>query len=468
MSKLIVELLLKNEPGADEEIGLNERKPSKTQYHFDEKLLRIYLGPKKELSIKKVREIVSSADWRNISETEVELHVGNVEDAEVIEAAYEMIVLKSSIFDKYKSDSGDRQVRVKKVTFKPSKPSGFDHGYRSKILDAIKFCRDIVSSNASNITPAQMQKFAENLSKEHKAIKVKTIDAAQAKKMGMECLLAVGAESLKNSPASFHPRMVEISYTGPKYSAAKKNAKHIALVGKGITFDTGGLCLKPTKYMLDMKSDMTGAATVLSTFNAIANLSEYLPDDIKVTGVMALAENAFGASSFKPGDVLTAMNGTTVQVVDTDAEGRLVLADALSYVSSLKDKPQYCVDLATLTGSIVATLGEVAAGAMTNNDDFKDKVIKAFSSEGENLWHMPLYEEYKAILKSPIADIMHCNTRPDALCAGIFLREFVGKSMKWVHLDIAGVGFIEEDGLWAYKGATGFGVKGLMHLLKTL
>lgn len=468
MSKLRVELLLRDEPGADEDVGLNERKPSKAQYYLSERLLRIYLGAKKDLNVKKTREIISSADWQNISETEVELCIDNIDDARIVEAAYEMIVLKSFIFDKYKSDSGERQVKVKKVSFKPAKLKGFDQDYRSGVIDAIKFCRDIVSSNASTIHPGQMQKFAENLAKDHKTIKVKTIDATQAKKMGMECLLAVGAESLKNSSPSFHPRLVELSYTGPKYSASKKSTKHIALVGKGITYDTGGLCLKPTQYMLDMKSDMTGAATVLSTFNAVANLTKYLPDDIKITGVMALAENAFGASSFKPGDVLNAMNGTTVEVVDTDAEGRLVLADALSYVSAMKDKPNYCIDMATLTGSIVATLGEVAAGAMTNNDSFKNKVVKAFADEGENLWHMPLLPEYKKILDSTIADIKHCNTRPDALCAGIFLQEFVDKSIKWVHLDIAGVGFIEEDGLFAYKGATGFGIKGLMQLLKSL
>ena len=466
MSKLKVELLLQDPDGADEEVGLNERKVSNTQYFLDRKLLQIYLGPKKDLNIEKLRETISEVDWKTYSETDVELFVGDL-DAKSVEAAYEMITLKSFVFDKYKSDSGDRQVQVKRVSFKPQKPKDYDHNYRSKLVDAVKFCRDIVSSNAKTINPGQMQKFAEALARDHSRIKVNVVDAKKAQNLGMECLLAVGAESLKNSAPSFHPRLVELSYTGPKYNSSKKS-KHIALVGKGITFDTGGLCLKPTNYMLDMKSDMAGAATVLSTMNAIANLAEYLPSDIKVTGVMALAENAFGASSYKPGDVLRAMNGTTVQVVDTDAEGRLVLADALSYVSALKDKPNYCVDLATLTGSIVVALGETAAGAMTNNDTFKDKVIKAFEAEGENLWHMPLYKEYKKILASPVADIKHCESRPDAQCAGIFLKEFVAKSIKWVHLDIAGVGFIENDGLWAYKGATGFGVKGLMQLLQRL
>jgi leucyl aminopeptidase len=466
MSKLKIDLLLREEPGANEEIGLNERKASKTQYHIDEKLLQVFLGKKKDLSIKKIREILSKADWKNISETEVEININDL-DAESVEAAYEIIVLKSFIFDKYKSDAGARQVQVKKVSFKPSKPKDFDYEYRSKVIDAIKFCRDIVSSNASTINPGQMQKFAENLAKEHPVITVKSIDAQEAKKLNMECLLAVGAESLKNSSPSFHPRIVELSFQGAKYKNSKKD-KHIALVGKGITYDTGGLCLKPTQYMLDMKSDMTGAATVLSVFSALPNIAKYLPDNIKITGIMALSENAFGASSYKPGDVLRAMNGTTVEVVDTDAEGRLVLADALSYMSALKDQPNYCIDLATLTGSIVASLGEIAAGAMTNNDEFKDQVINAFRKEGENLWHMPLFSEYKTLLDSSIADIKHCNTRPDALCAGIFLKEFVHKNIKWLHLDIAGVGFIEEDGLWAYKGATGFGIKGLLKLLKDL
>jgi leucyl aminopeptidase len=238
-------------------------------------------------------------------------------------------------------------------------------------------------------------------------------------------------------------------------------------VGKGITFDTGGLCLKPNQYMLDMKSDMAGAATVLSVFHLISKLSATERKKIKrkITGVMALAENAFGGASYKPGDVLRALNGKTVQVVDTDAEGRLVLADALSYLSKLKNKPTHIVDLATLTGSIVATLGEAAAGAMTNDEEFLSKVEAAFAEEGEKLWHMPMLEEYKKKTDSEIADLAHCSSRPDALIAAQFLSNFIPKDSKWVHLDIAGVGFIEHDGLFAYKGATGFGVRGLYRLL---
>lgn len=474
MSKLTVELIAEKCPGCDDEIGLNERKPNDTQYFLSDKTLKIYLGPKKELDRQKIREKVSSADWKAYSETEVELLNPSNLGADLVEAAYEMIALKSFIFDKYKTSKDDRHVYVKKLGFRSKKPEGLKLETRDEIINSVKFCRDIVSSNADTITPGQMEKFATEIAASNSRIKVSVIDAVQAKKLGMGCLLAVGAESLKNNKKEFHPRLVVLEYTGPGYvavsSKAKKSKKqeHVCLVGKGITFDTGGLCLKPTQYMLDMKSDMAGSAAVLSVFKTIASIDKDLRPDIKVTGILALAENGFGGSSYKPGDVLKAMNGKTVQVVDTDAEGRLVLADALSYAGSLKEKPTKIIDLATLTGSIVATLGEAAAGAMTNNDEFFNKLFRSFQDEGEKLWQMPLFEEYKESLKSEIADIKHCNTRPDALCAGIFLREFIPEKTDWVHLDIAGTGFIENDGLWAYKGATGFGVKGLTRYLLDL
>jgi leucyl aminopeptidase len=474
MSKLTVELIAEKVPGHDDEVGLNERKPNSIQYFLDPKTLKFYLGPKKELTPQNIREKISEADWKNYSETEVELVNSSSLSADLIEAAYEVIHLKSFIFDKYKTSNDDRHVLVKKFSFKNKKPEGLKLDTRDEIITAVKFCRDIVSSNADTITPGQMEKFAQEIANHNSKIKLKVIDADQAKKLGMGCLLAVGAESLKNNKKDHHPRLVILEYTGPGYvpfsSKARKSKQqeHVCLVGKGITFDTGGLCLKPTKYMLDMKSDMAGSATVLSVFKALSNLDKDLRPDIKITGILALAENGFGASSYKPGDVLKAMNGKTVQVVDTDAEGRLVLADALSYASSLKEKPTKIIDLATLTGSIVSTLGEVAAGAMTNNEEFFKKVFRSFQDEGEKLWMMPLFEQYKKLLDSDIADIKHCNTRPDALCAGIFLREFINPDSAWLHLDIAGVGFIENDGLWAYKGATGFGVKGLTRYLLDL
>lgn len=459
MSKLLVELITQNPPAYDEEVGLNERKPSFTEYHPQARLLKIFLGPKSNLTLDTIRKRVSDVDWKSVSETEVELNVGILKPDEA-EVAYEMVALKSFLFDKYKTSAADRHVQVKKISFKPKKPQGLDSELRDEVISAVKFCRDIVSSNANTITPGQMQRFAQDLAT-NKSIQVKTFNAEQIKKMGMNCLLAVGAESLENASSDYHPRLVSLEFQGEKTAKAKKQ-EHVVLVGKGITFDTGGLCLKPTKYMLDMKSDMSGSAVVLSVFKALAKLSTRISSNVKVTGIMALTENAFGGNSFKPGDVLKAMNGMTVEVVDTDAEGRLILADALSYASSLK--PTKIIDIATLTGSIVTTLGEIAAGAMGSETLFQ-AVEKAFAKEGERLWLMPIFEHYKHSLDSDIADMKHCNIRPDALCAAAFLKEFIGENIDWLHLDVAGVEFLEEDGLWAYKGATGFGVKGLISYL---
>lgn len=461
MSKLTIEVITANPPGYDEDPGLNERKPALSQYLPEERRLKLFLGPKSKLTLDKIRKRVSDVDWKKVSETEVEID-GDALDATESEALYEMIALKSFVFDKYKTSGAERHVQVKRLVFKQKKPDGFNSKLRDEIISGVKFCRDIVSSNADTINAGQMQKFAEDIAENSKQIKCKTINAEQARKKGMNALLAVGAESLKNSVEDFHPRLVQLDFTGSKTTGKTSQGKHIVLVGKGITFDTGGLCLKPTQYMLDMKSDMTGAATVLSVIKVLTKLAGKVSANVKVTGIMALAENAFGASSYKPGDVLKVMNGKTVEVVDTDAEGRLVLADALSYASTLK--PDVIIDLATLTGSIVATLGEVAAGAMGDEDLFKE-LNKAFEKEGEKIWPMPLYDYYKDSLKSEIADIKHCNTRPDALCAGIFLKEFVDKDIDWLHLDIAGLGFIENDGLWAYKGATGFAVKSLVRYI---
>lgn len=463
MSKLSLEVVTKNPPGFDEDHGLNERKPAFSEYSPAERKLKLYLGPKVELDLAKLRKRVSDIDWKSVSETEIEIDAATLDPTEG-EALYEMIALKSFLFDKYKTSPAERHVQVKRVTFKQKKPDDFNSKLRDEIISGVKFCRDIVESNPDTIHPGQMQRFAEELVAGSKQMKCKTINAAQAKKLGMEALLAVGAESMANSSADYHPRLVVIDFVGAK-AVKGKEKEHIALVGKGITYDTGGLCLKPTQYMLDMKSDMAGSATVLSVMKTLAKLANKIGSNVRVTGIMALAENAFGASSYKPGDVLKAMNGKTIQVVDTDAEGRLVLADALSYASTLN--PDKIIDLATLTGSIVSTLGEVAAGAMGDEEFFKD-LEKSFAKEGENLWLMPLYDYYKDSLKSEIADIKHCNTRPDALCAGIFLREFVAEEIDWLHLDIAGVGFLENDGLWAYKGATGFGVKGIIRYILSL
>ena len=482
MKKLLVKIAAKEKPVKE----ISKDKPF--LIYPDKALIEIYLPNLKTISDSELRKAISELPWKDLEYSELYLDISNLNTIQQ-EIVYEMIFLKSYFFDKYKTKN--RKIKLK--TIHGSKAQKLNFNLRDKLIDSVLFCRDIVSANASDINPGSLEALAVEITTKCPQIKLKTVSATEAKKLGMECLLAVGKESLINSGKEFHPRLLvlefdpemgnaEIEVCGQSYlgTARKRTSSrlrrtndrsvlqsHLALVGKGITFDTGGLCLKPNQYMLDMKSDMAGAATVLSVFHLISKLSVAERKKIKrkITGVMALAENAFGGASYKPGDVLRALNGKTVQVVDTDAEGRLVLADALSYLSKLKKKPTHVVDVATLTGSIVATLGEVAAGAMTNDEEFLNKLQAAFAEEGEKLWHMPMLEEYKKKTDSEIADLAHCSSRPDALIAAQFLSNFIPKDSKWVHLDIAGVGFIEHDGLFAYKGATGFGVRGLYRLL---
>ena len=459
MKKLLVKIAAKEKPVKE----IYKDKPF--LIYPDKALLEIYLPNLKTITNSELRKAISELPWKDLEYSELDLDISNLSTIQQ-EIVYEMIFLKSYFFDKYKTKN--RKIKLK--TIHGSKAQKLNFNLRDKLIDSVLFCRDIVSANASEINPGSLEILATEIAAKCPQIKLKTVSATEAKKLGMECLLAVGKESLINSGKEFHPRLLVLEFD-PEIESEKslgtQQQTHLALVGKGITFDTGGLCLKPNQYMLDMKSDMAGAATVLSVFHLISKLSATERKKIKrkITGVMALAENAFGGASYKPGDVLRALNGKTVQVVDTDAEGRLVLADALSYLSKLKNKPTHVVDLATLTGSIVATLGEVAAGAMTNDEEFLNKVQAAFAEEGEKLWHMPMLEEYKKKTDSEIADLAHCSSRPDALIAAQFLSNFIPKDSKWVHLDIAGVGFIEHDGLFAYKGATGFGVRGLYRLL---
>lgn len=440
------------------------KKEKDIQYFLNNKTLKVFVGSKDAADI---RSKLSDADWKDIAEDSISIDAAGF-DQDAQEMIYDIVRLKSIKFNNYQTEDG-KKGRKSKETKSPKVKLNTKNAQlksklseREKLCSAVEFCRTIVESNASEINPGEMERQAKLIAKASAKITVKVIDASQAKKLGMGCLLAVGAESIVNNPKDFHPRLVVL-----EYDPGKSNAEHLALVGKGITFDTGGLCLKPTQYMLDMKSDMAGSALVLSVFKAIADMKLKL--NCKVTGVLALAENGFGNASYKPGDVLSAMNGKTVQVVDTDAEGRLVLADALSYVSA-KTKPDMVFDFATLTGSIVATLGEVASGVMTNDRSLLNKVEKSFSNEGEKIWEMPLYDEYKINLESEIADLAHCRGRPDAIVAGLFLREFVGvedKKIPWIHFDIAGTGYIEADGLFAYKGATGYGVKSIIHYLRS-
>ncbi len=254
------------------------------------------------------------------------------------------------------------------------------------------------------------------------------------------------------------PKFIHLSYK------PRRPSKKIVLIGKGITFDTGGLSLKSSEHMETMKLDMSGAAAVLAVFAAIPSLII----KSEVVGIIAACENMPSGKALKPGDILKALNGKTIEVLNTDAEGRLTLADAISY-ALIKEKPDEIIDLATLTGACMVALGQEIAGCFGNNDILLQNIEKHAKLTGENIWRMPLYREYSDLIKSPIADIKNIQTGRygGAITAALFLSEFVGKT-PWVHLDIAGPAYTEKDSPLTPSGGTGFGVRLLLEYLVSL
>lgn len=322
----------------------------------------------------------------------------------------------------------------------------------STICEAVNMVRDLVNGNADDITPQYLSAVARGLEKTCKHVKTTVLNKKQIEKEKMGLLLAV------NRGASTDPAFIIVEYKGDP-----KSKERTVLVGKGITFDTGGLNLKPTGSMETMKCDMAGAAAVLGTIQAASSLELKL----NITGIIATTENSIGSRSFKPGDVYQGYKGKTVEIGNTDAEGRLILADALAYVVD-RLKPTRIIDLATLTGAVEVALGDEASGLMSNNDVLADLLIRSGSETGERVWRLPLYEEYKESLKSDIADIKNTGGRGGGCVkAAMFLQEFVDKT-PWAHLDIAGTAFLSEAKRYQPKHATGVGVRLLISFLENL
>jgi leucyl aminopeptidase len=327
------------------------------------------------------------------------------------------------------------------------------------IAHAMCGARDLVHTPANIKTPAWMGKQAETFAK-GTTLKVKVFAGAELKEFGG--LRAVGGSSPKPGP-----RMIQVSYQ-PKSKKNTVNAlPHIVLVGKGITFDTGGISLKrPYDTMMAMKSDMAGAAAILGTLVAL----EHLQPNVRVTALMMMAENAISGTAQRPSDVIKHYGGTTVEVINTDAEGRLVLADGLAFADINLD-PDYLVDIATLTGAATLGLGRQYAAMYTRDNALAAQLSKAGETSGDRVWHMPLVDDYKDSLGSDIADFNHNASKgkysAGSVTAALFLENFVG-SRRWVHLDIAGTGRSEVDAGENSKGGTGFGVRLLTEWITSL
>lgn len=318
------------------------------------------------------------------------------------------------------------------------------------IAESVNLARTWVDTPPSQLTPIDLADHARAIAKKY-GLKITTFDEAQIKKKGMGGLAAVSAGSDRDC------QLVIL-----EYHCGKKTAPTIAFVGKGITFDSGGLSLKPAQYMETMKEDMSGAAAVIASMQAIAQLK---PKHVNVIGITPLSENLPSGKATKPGDVITFYNGKTAEVRNTDAEGRLVLADALSYAVK-HYKLDGLVDVATLTGACAYALGPFFTGLMSQHDDITKKLQQSAERSGDRVWPLPFHDDYKVAIKSSIADICNIGSKKymaGAITAGFFLQNFV-EDVPWAHLDIAGTAFDVPDVSYYRAGATGVGVRLLIDL----
>jgi leucyl aminopeptidase len=312
---------------------------------------------------------------------------------------------------------------------------------------AANLARDMANEPSNFMTPSDIAGVAKEVAKKYK-MEINVLEKAEMQALGMNGALSVAQGSCQA------PKFIILRYRGKPAQVVD-----LALVGKGVSFDSGGISIKPSEGMGEMKGDMAGAASVIAAMSAIAQLKP----SINVTAVVAAVENMPSGCAYKPGDVVKAMNGKTIEVITTDAEGRITLADALSYVNA-KIKAKNIVDVATLTGACVVALGHVASAHFTNKQELADRVMAASKKSGELTWQLPMFEEYKEQNKSDVADMKNTGGRPGgAITAALLLAEFAGDT-PWVHMDIAGVDVSDKEHGYTVKGATGIPVRTLVNL----
>ncbi len=318
------------------------------------------------------------------------------------------------------------------------------------VAEQVNRCRELVNEPGATATPARLARIARQICADG-GLRCTVLSAEQLKRKGYRGILTVG----QGSPN--RPCMIVMGYRPPRPSK-----RHLALVGKGVTFDTGGISLKRAEGMWTMKGDIAGAGAVMHAMAAIAQCKP----SIRVTGIIGTAENAIGSQAMRPGDILKAHNGKTILIDNTDAEGRLVLTDALARAG--EEKATHIVDLATLTGACVRALGPAVAGVMGNDRRLVQQVIACGSGQGEQFWELPLVPEYAETLKTPGADLKNVGGVAGAITAGLFLEAFVPTGTAWAHLDIAGPAHIDRRWKHYAEGATGFGVKSIVALSEQL
>jgi leucyl aminopeptidase len=429
------------------------------------------LGAKKSLDAEGIRRAAAVAATRALAlgvESFVldwthALSSGSVDPHALGRAAAEGLRLATYRFERFRgvgTPAKDQEKELKSVTFLGGERA-FQAGVEEGLIgaEAVCFARDLANAPGNALTPRVLADEAQALAKGGARITCTVFEEAELRRLKMGALLGVAKGS--SEPA----RLVHLRYK-PRAKRGAKKPRRIVLVGKGLTFDTGGISIKPAARMEEMKFDMCGAAAVLGVFHALRKLD--FPHEIH--GVVASAENMPDGKAQKPGDVVTAYDGRTIEVLNTDAEGRLVLADALSWASKTL-KPEVMLDLATLTGAVVVALGHEASGVM-GDDGLCRELIAAGESTGERCWQLPLWDVHREMMKSDVADLRNINSPNDgagSTAGGAFLSYFIGQGIRWAHLDIAGTawgGKARDYG--PKKGAAGVGVRLLLEWLRAV
>ncbi|MBF0329830.1 MAG: leucyl aminopeptidase [Nitrospirae bacterium] len=424
------------------------------------RILLLGLGKKEDLTAEKIRQCGGKAACilKGIGAKDSALSTSSFNalnrhlNVEQSAAFYfiEGVMLASYRFDRYRKNSDASSAKnnfLKGLTILNSK-ADIPVDYLKSTSWAVAFAKDLVNTPSNDMTPTILAQTARSLAS--KKIRAKILERKDADREGMGAYLAVAKGS--DEP----PKFIVLEYQEGKGAP-------VVLVGKSITFDSGGLSLKPADGMEKMKYDMAGGAAVLGVMKAVVELGLKL----NLIAILPATENLPGGSATRPGDIVSTVSGKTVEIANTDAEGRLVLIDAIGYAKKYF-KPRAIIDIATLTGACSVALGNEAMAMMGNDDELMERLKKSAAETYERVWQMPLYEEYKDYLKSDTADIKNIGGRNGSLVtAAYFIKEFVGDT-PWVHLDIAGTAFSEKDRAYTSKGATGIGVRLLIHFLKGL
>ncbi len=421
-----------------------------------EKTVTVFIRTSRNITVERIRRagslLVKWLAHNKIPSAGIDLAGNNLDSPESVFALLEGMWLGDFRFDTYLSDARPNPIEISLLAQNPAKYEASLH--RAAIIcEATNLARTWTNEPANVINPVTLAERVQEIAARH-GLGCEVLDDQQLAKMGAGAIVAVGKGS--NTPS----RLIVLKYAGQRKEAP------VVLVGKSLTFDTGGYSLKSSEYMLDMHTDKAGAMTVIATLLAAARLKLKTP----IIGVLAAAENMVSAYSYRPNDIVKTLSGKTVEVLNTDAEGRLVLADALTYAQQ-QFQPRVLIDLATLTGGVVTALGTIRAGMFVTDDGLAQALFQSGERTYERLWRLPLDPEYADIVISDKADLINSamlSRKALPIVGAIFLKQFVNEDQSWAHLDIAGTASTDKRKPYCVKGATGFGVRLLIDYLTTL